>query len=81
MGRLLYIAAGTESQAARPARSRNASSNAGGEQMYQGLKSLGVETQLVVYPGQFHGLTTPSYMRDRNERYLAWYGKYLKAVQ
>ncbi len=50
----------------------------GGEQMYQALKSLGVETQLVVYPGQFHGITMPSYVRDRYERYLAWYDKYLK---
>ena len=46
---------------------------AGGEQMYQALKSLGVDTQLVIYPGQFHGLTMPSYQRDRLERYLAWY--------
>ena len=51
----------------------------GGEQMYQALKSLGVETQLVIYPGQFHGISTPSYVRDRYERYLAWYGKFLKA--
>ncbi|MCG6958179.1 MAG: S9 family peptidase [Gemmatimonadetes bacterium] len=51
----------------------------GGEQMYQALKSLGVETELVVYPGQFHGFTTPSYLRDRWIRYLAWYGKYLGA--
>jgi dipeptidyl aminopeptidase/acylaminoacyl peptidase len=50
----------------------------GGEQMYQALKSLGIDTQLVVYPGQFHGLTIPSYQRDRLERYLAWYDKYLK---
>ena len=50
----------------------------GGEQMYQALKSLGVETGLVIYPGQFHGITTPSYVRDRYERYLAWYAKYLK---
>jgi dipeptidyl aminopeptidase/acylaminoacyl peptidase len=50
----------------------------GGEQMYQALKSLGVDTQLVVYPGQFHGLTTPSYQRDRLERFLAWFDKYLK---
>ena len=49
----------------------------GGEQMYQALKSLGVATQLVVYPGQFHGITMPSYVRDRYERYLAWYDKYL----
>ena len=52
----------------------------GGEQMYQALKSLGVETQLVIYPGQSHGITTPSYVRDRYERYLAWYDKYLKGT-
>ena len=52
---------------------------AGGEQMYQALRSLGVDTQLVIYPGQFHTLTTPSYQRDRLERYVAWYAKYLKS--
>lgn len=51
----------------------------GSEQMYQALKSQGVETQLVIYPGQFHGLTIPSYQRDRLERYLAWFDKHLKA--
>lgn len=51
---------------------------AGGEQMYQALRSLGVPTQLVVYPGQFHGITRPSYQKDRMERYVAWYAKYLK---
>jgi dipeptidyl aminopeptidase/acylaminoacyl peptidase len=50
----------------------------GGEQMYQALKSLGVDTQLVVYPGQFHGLTIPSYERDRLQRYLNWFNKYLQ---
>lgn len=50
----------------------------GGEQMYQALRSLGVPTELVVYPGQFHGFTRPSFIRDRYERYLAWYDKYLK---
>jgi dipeptidyl aminopeptidase/acylaminoacyl peptidase len=53
----------------------------GGEQMYQALRSLGVETQLVVYPGQFHGLTTPSYNRDRLARYLAWYDRFLGLVR
>ena len=48
------------------------------EQMYQALRSLGVETQLVIYPGQHHGINKPSYRRDRLERYLAWYDKYLK---
>ena len=53
----------------------------GGEQMYQALRSLGVPTQLVVYPGQFHGIARPSYQKDRMERYLAWYAKYLKRAE
>ena len=52
----------------------------GGEQMYQALKSLGVPTELVVYPGQFHGFTRPSFIRDRYERWLAWWDKYLKTT-
>jgi len=51
---------------------------AGGEEMYQALRSLGVPTELVVYPGQFHGITRPSYQKDRMQRYLDWYAKYLK---
>jgi dipeptidyl aminopeptidase/acylaminoacyl peptidase len=51
---------------------------AGGEQMYQALKSMGVDSQLVIYPGQFHGLTIPSYERDRLQRYLNWFNKYLQ---
>lgn len=50
----------------------------GSEQMYQALRSLGVDTRLVIYPDQFHGLSIPSYRVDRLERYLAWYSKYLK---
>lgn len=52
----------------------------GGEQMYQALRSLGVDSELVIYPNQFHGITIPSYKKDRLERYLAWYDKYLKPV-
>ncbi|MBE3133515.1 MAG: S9 family peptidase [Acidobacteria bacterium] len=51
----------------------------GGEQMYQALKSMGVETQLVIFPGQYHGISLPSYARDRLERYLKWYDAHLKA--
>jgi dipeptidyl aminopeptidase/acylaminoacyl peptidase len=50
----------------------------GSEQMYQALVSLGVPTQLIIYPAQFHGITRPTYQKDRMERYLAWYAKYLK---
>jgi dipeptidyl aminopeptidase/acylaminoacyl peptidase len=45
--------------------------------MYAALRTLGVPTQLVVYPGQFHLLTRPSYIRDCVERYLAWFDRYL----
>jgi dipeptidyl aminopeptidase/acylaminoacyl peptidase len=47
------------------------------EQMYQALKSLGRDTELVIYPGEYHEITTPSYRRDRLERYLSWYKRYL----
>ncbi|HEX9485142.1 MAG TPA: S9 family peptidase [Gemmatimonadaceae bacterium] len=50
----------------------------GGEQMYQALRSLGIETGLVIYPNQFHGLTVPSYRVDRLQRFLAWYDRHLK---
>jgi dipeptidyl aminopeptidase/acylaminoacyl peptidase len=50
----------------------------GGQQMYQALKSRGVDTQLIIYPNENHGISRPSYVRDRYERYLAWYDKYLK---
>jgi acetyl esterase/lipase len=49
----------------------------GSEQMYQALRTLGVPAQLVIYPGQFHLLTRPSYIHDRMQRYLAWFDKYL----
>jgi dipeptidyl aminopeptidase/acylaminoacyl peptidase len=50
----------------------------GSEQMYQALKILGRTTELVVYPGEYHGFTTPSHLKDRLERYLAWYAHYVK---
>jgi dipeptidyl aminopeptidase/acylaminoacyl peptidase len=50
----------------------------GGEQMYQALRTLGVPTQLVVYPGEYHVLTRPSFLKDRAERYLDWMGKHLR---
>ncbi|MEJ2255448.1 MAG: S9 family peptidase [Woeseiaceae bacterium] len=51
------------------------------EQMYQALRSRNVPTQLVIYPGQFHGLTKPSYIQDRLERMIAWYAKYLGSAE
>jgi dipeptidyl aminopeptidase/acylaminoacyl peptidase len=48
------------------------------EQMYQALRSLGRETQLVIYPGEHHAIRKPSYQRDRLQRYLDWYSRFLK---
>ncbi len=49
-----------------------------GEQMYQALKSLGKTTELVVYPDEYHEFSTPSHIKDRLERYMAWYNHYVK---
>jgi len=49
----------------------------GAEQMYQALRSLRVPTRLVVYPGEYHPVTLPGYLRDRQQRLLDWYGRYL----
>jgi dipeptidyl aminopeptidase/acylaminoacyl peptidase len=51
---------------------------AGSEQMYQALQSMKVDTQLVIYPNQNHGITIPSYVRDQMDRYVKWYDKFLK---
>ncbi len=51
----------------------------GGEQMYEALKSVGVPAELIVYPGEFHGFTRPSFIRDRYERWFTWYDRYATA--
>ncbi len=50
----------------------------GGEQMYEALRTLGVPTELIIYPGEYHVLTRPSFLVDRFTRYLDWMAKYLK---
>jgi dipeptidyl aminopeptidase/acylaminoacyl peptidase len=51
---------------------------AGAEQMYQALKSLKVPTELVIYPKQYHGITVPGYLKDRYQRHINWFNKYLQ---
>ncbi|HSG47052.1 MAG TPA: S9 family peptidase [Longimicrobiales bacterium] len=48
------------------------------EQLYQALRRRGVPTQLVVYPGQPHGLRPAAYQLDRYKRYIEWYDKWVK---
>ncbi len=52
----------------------------GSEQMYQALRSLGIDTQLIIYPKEFHGINRPTYRRDMYERYLGWYDKYVRKI-
>ena len=50
----------------------------GAEQMYLALKTRGVPTRLIVYPGENHGLTVPSYLIHRMRSNIAWYDRWLK---
>jgi dipeptidyl aminopeptidase/acylaminoacyl peptidase len=48
------------------------------EQLFQGLRRLGRDTELVIYPDQFHSIEKPTYVKDRYDRYLDWYDKHLQ---
>ncbi len=55
---------------------------AGGEQMYQAMKSIGkVPTQLIIYPSEFHGIQRAAFQKDRLERWLGWFDKYVKGIE
>ena len=47
------------------------------QQFYRGLKRYGVESDLVLYPREPHGLREERHLTDRLTRILAWYDKYL----
>src|SRR5580658_4486770 len=48
------------------------------QELYRGLKHYGVETELVMYPREPHGLHEEKHLLDRLNRMLAWYDKYVK---
>jgi dipeptidyl aminopeptidase/acylaminoacyl peptidase len=48
------------------------------EQLFLALKRLGQTAELVVYPGEYHGIGKPTYIRDLYQRYLDWYGRHVK---
>jgi len=50
------------------------------EQLYMALKRLGRTTELVVYPGEFHVFSTPSYVKDLAQRVLAWFDTHVKGA-
>ncbi len=53
----------------------------GGEQMYQALRAVGTPAELIVYPGQFHGFTRPSFIKDRYNYWFGWYDKYVRGIE
>ncbi len=52
----------------------------GGEQMYQALRAVGTPAELIVYPGQFHGFSRPSFIKQRYEAWFGWYDKYVRGI-
>jgi len=48
------------------------------EQMYLSLKRLGLETELIIYPGQSHGIRRLDFQLDRINRVMKWFNKHLK---
>jgi dipeptidyl aminopeptidase/acylaminoacyl peptidase len=46
------------------------------EQWYIALKDVGVETVMVRYPREGHGLREPRHLVDAIDRSMAWYEKH-----
>ncbi len=47
-------------------------------EFWHALKTLGVPTQLIVYPGEGHLFIKPEHQVDRMEQTVGWFDKYLK---
>src|SRR5215469_316873 len=47
-------------------------------EFWHALKTLGVETRLIVYEHEGHSFVKPEHLRDVRERTLAWFDQYLK---
>jgi dipeptidyl aminopeptidase/acylaminoacyl peptidase len=49
-----------------------------GYEFYNGLKDVGVETEMVVYPRERHSLQEYAHQLDVQKRVMDWFDKYLK---
>jgi dipeptidyl aminopeptidase/acylaminoacyl peptidase len=47
-------------------------------EFWHALKTLGVPTKLIIYPGEGHMFIDPKHQVDRLEQTVAWFDKYLK---
>jgi dipeptidyl aminopeptidase/acylaminoacyl peptidase len=51
-----------------------------GQEFWHALKTLGVETQFVVYEDEGHWIRKPAHVRDRIERIVGWFDAHLKGA-
>jgi dipeptidyl aminopeptidase/acylaminoacyl peptidase len=47
------------------------------QEFYHALRTIGVETKMVVYPGEGHRIFQPEHRRDLVERTVGWFDHYL----
>jgi acylaminoacyl-peptidase len=52
-----------------------------GYEFWHALKTLGVPTQLVIYPDEGHRIARPEHVRDLSRRMVAWFEKYLAGAR
>ena len=50
-------------------------------EFWHGLKTIGIDTQLVIYEGEGHRFHDPGHMRDVMRRTAAWFDRYMPASQ
>jgi dipeptidyl aminopeptidase/acylaminoacyl peptidase len=48
-------------------------------EFWHALKTLGVKTEFVLYPGEGHGFHDPKNIRDRFQRILKWFNQNMPA--
>lgn len=49
-----------------------------GWELYHALNRRGIDTQLVLYPRQPHGLREPKFIQDAGERQIEWLNKHIR---
>ncbi|TFW22259.1 S9 family peptidase [Massilia arenosa] len=47
-------------------------------EFWHGLKAMGVDTKLVIYEGEGHGIRNPEHSKDLVQRSVAWFDDHLK---
>jgi dipeptidyl aminopeptidase/acylaminoacyl peptidase len=49
-----------------------------GQEFWHALKTLGVETQFVIYGNEGHRIRQPDHVRDRTQRIIDWFDRHLR---